>query len=417
MKTFERTDRHPVRVNDREQLIYLLTEAAEIEHGLMCTYLYALWSLKRGEDEGIDARQLAVIDNWRGVIRSVALEEMAHLATVNNLLMSIGSPPHFRRQNFPVPPGYHPASLVARLAPLDRDTMHHFVYLERPEGMTMQQAAGFETAVSYERAAPRTMLTPTAEDYDTVGRLYRGIEEGFLSLGESLGEQALFIGHPGAQLDRADLDLDGLLPVRDLASALAAIGGIVEQGEGGRNDSELSHFARFTAMAREYDALLAADPAFVPHRPVAADPVMLPPLGGAAVNHVEAPEASRMLDVANASYGLMLRLLASGTGVAKAGEPMRGILLGAAISLMHVIGKLAVALTTLPAGPSGAATAGMNFHLPRSGLALPQREAGAALMAERASEIGRALAGLARVHPQLTGLAGKLSEIADQLKA
>jgi hypothetical protein len=31
----------PVRVNDPDQLTYRLTEAAEIEHGLMCSDLYA----------------------------------------------------------------------------------------------------------------------------------------------------------------------------------------------------------------------------------------------------------------------------------------------------------------------------------------------------------------------------------------
>ncbi len=32
----------------REYLIHLLTEAAEIEHNLLCSYLYAAFSLKRG---------------------------------------------------------------------------------------------------------------------------------------------------------------------------------------------------------------------------------------------------------------------------------------------------------------------------------------------------------------------------------
>lgn len=36
-------------VGHREQLLYLLTEAAEIEHGLMCCYLYAVFSLKRDD--------------------------------------------------------------------------------------------------------------------------------------------------------------------------------------------------------------------------------------------------------------------------------------------------------------------------------------------------------------------------------
>jgi hypothetical protein len=78
-------------VNDREELIYLLTEAAEFEHTVMCTYLYAQWSLKRDESEGITCEEKDAIGRWRTSIRSVALEEMLHLTLVNNLLAAIGS--------------------------------------------------------------------------------------------------------------------------------------------------------------------------------------------------------------------------------------------------------------------------------------------------------------------------------------
>jgi len=33
--------------------VYLLGQACELEHGLMCEYLYAQFSLKRGLDEGL----------------------------------------------------------------------------------------------------------------------------------------------------------------------------------------------------------------------------------------------------------------------------------------------------------------------------------------------------------------------------
>ena len=36
----------PLQVGSREELVYLLGEACEIEHGLMCEYLYAQFSLK-----------------------------------------------------------------------------------------------------------------------------------------------------------------------------------------------------------------------------------------------------------------------------------------------------------------------------------------------------------------------------------
>ena len=418
MTTPTHTDQHEVRVNDREQLIYLLTEAAEIEHGLMCTYLYAGWSLKQSTTESISPAQLETIDRWRKEIRSVAMEEMAHLATVNNLLMSIGSPPHFRRQNFPVPAGYHPASLVVRLAPLTRDTLAHFVYLERPEGMEMAQAKGFESPSDYQRRPHATRLTPTAEDYDTVGHLYRGIEQGFRTLAERLGESALFVGDPEAQLGPDLMDLPGLVAVTDLRSAVQAVDVIIEQGEGGRRDNEESHFARFVAMAAEYDAYLKDDPAFAPHRSVVQDPLMFAPIAGAAGCHIEGHDSARVLDLANATYGLMLRLLASGTGIAQGGKARRRLEIDGAVGLMHVLHELSVLLTTLPAGSAPGARAGMNFHLPRSGLALPQPGAGAALLAERANEIALALDVLGASVPGLDArLAARLREVAASLAA
>lgn len=408
------TDQHAVRVNDREQLIYLLTEAAEIEHGLMCTYLYAGWSLKQSLAEGLTQAQLDALDRWRKEIRSVAMEEMAHLATVNNLLMSLGSPPHFRRQNFPVPQGYHPASLVVRLAPLTRDTLDHFIYLERPEGMDMAQARGFESP-AYQRRPPVTRLTPTAEDYDTVGHLYRGIQQGFDTLAERLGETALFVGDPAAQLGPEIMDLPGLATVTDLRSAIRAIEVIIEQGEGGRRDSEASHFARFVAMAKEYDAFLRDDPGFVPHRGVAFDPLMFAPIGDAPGCHIAARDSARVLDLANATYGLMLRLLASGTGTVQDSARRRTEIDGA-VGLMHVLDALSILLTTLPAGAEPAPRAGMNFHLPRSGLALPQAGAGPALLAERAHELALALDVLAASHPALDAkLAERLRDVAAAL--
>ena len=39
-------------IEHREALIYMLCEAAELEHGIMCQYLFAVFSLKQRDDEG-----------------------------------------------------------------------------------------------------------------------------------------------------------------------------------------------------------------------------------------------------------------------------------------------------------------------------------------------------------------------------
>jgi hypothetical protein len=282
--------------------------------------------------------------------------------------------------------------------------------------MDMAQARGFESP-GYQRRPPVTRLTPTAEDYDTVGHLYRGIGQGFETLAERLGESALFVGDPAAQLGPDIMDLPGLATVTDLRSAMAAVEVIIEQGEGGRRDSEESHFARFVAMTKEYDAFLRDDPDFVPHRDVVFDPLMFAPIGGAPGCHIDAPGSARVLDLANAAYGLMLRLLASGTGTVQ-DRARRRIEIDGAVDLMHVLNALSILLTTLPAGTEPTPHAGMNFHLPRSGLALPQAGAGPALLAERALELALALDVLAASHPALDAkLAGRLREVAAALAA
>jgi hypothetical protein len=50
-----------IHAGSREELIYLLAEAAEIEHNLMCCYLFAAFSLKT-VDDGLSAAQAAEID-------------------------------------------------------------------------------------------------------------------------------------------------------------------------------------------------------------------------------------------------------------------------------------------------------------------------------------------------------------------
>ncbi|QAY90697.1 hypothetical protein CUN63_12465 [Pseudomonas sp. ACM7] len=65
-----------------KELIDLLLNAAEIEHGLMVQYMYA--AATAGESD------------IAGYLRRIAIEEMGHFLTVQNLLVSFGSSPHLR---------------------------------------------------------------------------------------------------------------------------------------------------------------------------------------------------------------------------------------------------------------------------------------------------------------------------------
>ena len=43
----------PLVIEDREELIYMLCEASELEHMIMCEYLFAAFSLKHDVSEGL----------------------------------------------------------------------------------------------------------------------------------------------------------------------------------------------------------------------------------------------------------------------------------------------------------------------------------------------------------------------------
>ena len=75
----------PVRIENRAHLIYLLTEAAELEHGIMCCYLFSAFSIKKNVSEGVTEDQLAVMNRWRRTILNVATDEMTHMALACNL--------------------------------------------------------------------------------------------------------------------------------------------------------------------------------------------------------------------------------------------------------------------------------------------------------------------------------------------
>jgi hypothetical protein len=224
----------PFVIEHREALIYMLCEAAELEHGIMCQYLFAVFSLKQDDGEGLTEAELAATRRWRKVISHVATQEMLHLALVQNLLTAIGAAPHLSRPNFPHPASHYPAGVHLALLPFGEEAVRHFMFLERPEGMDIRDADGM---AAFGRAQPLMEagdIVPRGQDFKTVGHLYRSIEEGFRHLVESRGEDWLFVGPPRAQATPEYFGWPELVPVTDLASAQRAIDEILEQGEGPR---------------------------------------------------------------------------------------------------------------------------------------------------------------------------------------
>jgi CDGSH-type Zn-finger protein/uncharacterized Fe-S cluster protein YjdI len=403
-----------ISVNDREELIYLLTEAARFEHVVMCTYLYAQWSLKKDESEGITTEEKEAIDRWRASIRSVAMEEMLHLALVNNLMAAFGATPHLSRPDFPVKEGNFPSALDFHLAPFNEQTMRHFVFIEKPEGIEVKDGAGFTHESHYERVVCTDLLTPTARNYSSQGHLYHGIAQAIRRMADELGEENLFIGHGEAQLSSAEFPLPGLFEISGVDTAMKAIEEIVQQGEGAPAHREDSHYARFDAILKEYQALKQARPEFEPAHPAALNPVLTEFSDDEHATRVTNSLARHVVDLGNSVYGLMLQTLAQVCSPVPLPSGLRQGLSDVSCKLMRyatVVGEAAVRMPICDDKPG--INAGLSFALPKSFGQYVQANA-AQILSERASELAAACRSI-EVRQELPGVAGGLAEMASLL--
>ena len=88
-----------------------------------------------------------------------------------------------------------------------------------------------------------------------------------------------------------------------LISAVAAIEGIAETGEGASGDNEDPHYGRFKAMGDQYDQMLKEDRSFEPGRPVVSNPysILLQDVGN--LSSVNLLEDRLSVPISNLFYG------------------------------------------------------------------------------------------------------------------
>ena len=413
----------PFVIEHREALIYMLCQAAELEHGIMCQYLFAAFSLKQSTDEGLTAEELEAVGRWRHAVAHVATDEMLHLALVQNVLAAIGAAPHLTRPNLPAPVHHYPAAVSLTLVPFGEQALQHFLYLERPEGMALEGAEGIDAPVH--DAVPLVAdgdIVPQLQDFATIGHLYRSIEHGLAHLADKFGERNLFVGPPRAQATRTDFHWPELVAVTDLASAQRALDTILEQGEGARGHWEAAHFGQFVDVLEEYRGMIAANPAFDPVRPVMFAKVRRgehddsSPLIGDRVT-------SRCTDLFNVSYEILVQILERYFAHTEETDEQLATLANAAITLMAgVLRPLGELITTLPVGPDHPGrTAGPSFELfYEDDDLMPHRESAWVLLEERLRDASSFCAAVIESSPDdvasaLGPVEGALTAVADSL--
>ncbi len=226
-----------------EDLREHLQWAIELEHATLPPYLCALYSLDPGSN-------LEAVD----VLESVFVEEMLHMSLAANVLNAVGGRPVMDSPRMLAPyPRCLPhsgQSVELSLGPFDAAALELFMQVEKP-------------------ALPDSV--PEGDEYETIGQFYDAIEQGLRDLCDQLGEPAVFCGDPARQVTNSTFHYTAgrLIAVDSLATALAALEEIVEEGEGtsrgevwdGEADvfhphrDEVAHYYRFMELkvGRRYE--------------------------------------------------------------------------------------------------------------------------------------------------------------------
>ena len=225
-------------IRNRRELQEHLIWTMRIEAFNIPPYLYAMYSL---EDQQSDAAAL---------IRSVATEEMLHLALAANLLLAVGGSPTFYDRTlvpaYPAAAPHHQPELVVSLERCSPEVVRStFMAIEQPTEIA-------EDPGDMEHG-----------EYNSQGQFYFEVET---AIERMAGEGDLFsdpqrerqLGDPSfygvVRFDEEDSG--GLLAITDFDTARTAIETAIYQGEGLRDHHwadpshrELTHYYKFAALA------------------------------------------------------------------------------------------------------------------------------------------------------------------------
>jgi Ferritin-like len=376
-------------IKSRSDLMKLLCEAAELEHGIACSYLYAGFSLKRDLSEGgMTWQEQQMVRRWAAQIYFIASQEMLHLALVWNLTTAIGGTPYYLRPNFPQDSKYYPDKARLALEPFGVQSLRRFILYERPTALKAEQEF-------------RALLAAPGEDeadieFGSIGELYALIESGF----RSIPENQLFIGKPTQQMTRELVHFPDLVAVTDRATALKAVHTITHQGEGTLKDRDDSHFGAFVSILKEYLDSKSHGANFAPARPALVNPDSGLGRGyGALANPIQDSLAQQVAGLFDSAYGLMLRMLAWSFEVENTGieATVREFCRTAIDFMPRVLLPLGEGLMQMPAGERyGGRTAGPGFGLTRHVMLPAAAENARILCCERLQELSQIAGALLR---------------------
>lgn len=255
---FEYMPVHDPELEPRDEAVFLLQIAAEIEHALMVQYLFAAYSLDPSETESTDR------------LLQIAREEMGHLATMQNLLLLTGGPLSFEREHSQHLSAIYPFRF--RLEPVSRPSLAKYVWAESPADWSVVDLSHWPEFNSIDALREHVRKEAEAANggypLNRVGGLFMQLKQLFELLDpdrdfvsdahrfqaryEDWGfDPSAFPNTPGDKLIVMDTAAGSSNEVKE--RAIAAIVAIGQQGEGETVlPGERSHFMRFLGLYRKY---------------------------------------------------------------------------------------------------------------------------------------------------------------------
>lgn len=353
----------------REYAIGLLKLAAEVEHALMVQYLYAAVSVP-------DELSSDSIDYHRKIL-NIAIQEMGHLATLQNLLLLLGGRDGFYVQRDIIREASDKNPLPFVLEPISKTSLAKYVSAEKPARVPPQFAAKVNELVKL--AKEDAGIEP-----HRVGAIYELLRWIFLSPEEAAKEINYATLAPLPKNPHiSDKDVTDpmeiarfealrtewgvsskpgviLAAAHNRAEALAVLDQIARQGEG-LPDTEHSHFSQFMEIVIAFEA------GIITVTPMAKSPTVGEHggIGGAMILH---PYTRLWGEVFSLQYGLLVLTIYHSLITARPSDEskgLRGALSSLAVRGMRtVITPLSVLLASLSMRADGTGgNAGPPFDL------------------------------------------------------
>jgi hypothetical protein len=399
------------KMRPRDEAIFWLSAAAEIEHALMAQYLFAAYSI---DPESLPAGPDTEARDIKNRLLQISREEMGHLITVQNLLQIVGGPLHFGRQFSPFEEAIQPFRY--RLEPLTLDSAAKYVIAESPNRpvseLTLRPDPVEDAAIKkklVEDIAVRAKRNNGDVELWHVGAVFKRLADLF---GTELADTDLRIDRAGLQGRWADWGylapprtdgkqvlveaIEGTTVAEIRQRAVDAIKKVGDQGEAfdATTDGDESHFERFLAIYEKLEQVetTLGRPLALPVAPNPNTTRPAPATDNVALvmgqDHLDAgritdERALRWAELCNIRYRILLDclqhslLLDTPPYEGNGDRTPKGLLQYWAFSEMRRIKRIAEKLVELPkdrpGGQQAMLRAGPPFELPYS-LRLPSRD-------------------------------------------